>query len=460
MTRCNTETKVLVFSFTQIGLLDLTAPRTTPRQAEWRYDESMGLSKEQLKVRARVFRAGAKRGRACGFFVALVTMLSLTLGMMHAGVKSSGASYDPALDARCVKALKQKQKMWFEDRACHYDSREAHADFIAAELALRVRATHAPGPCVVLTLGLPTPGKTMDRQAKDMLVRGFGETAVDATTESKLGFWVGSMTDAGAFECATRTYVEEKSIPTLRATLESLGHKDAVVSTLWNDRRVPKQLDEEFDDIVKESPDAKLTVLINDAKRSQSQFAKFQNGLKSGKVSTLIWRREITSKAQKAALLSEVKLVARYGYSVYLAGAHENFLGKLQPTAYMRIDHGAWDDIFATPNTGIELTLVAVAKDDKFKTLLDTTFGLCPVKSSARNFHETQSHRCECDEAKFTEDVVDAKCSLESRLSLSASTLSWFSSLLGGRTKDDITGIEELDAALGGDYTWESASLT
>ena len=116
----------------------------------------MGLSKDQLRRRARTLRANARRGRACGGCIVLVTIIATALGLTQVALNPM---YDPALDARCVKTLKQTQKEWFETRACHYDAREGHADFVAAELALRVRAKHAPGPCVVMTVGLPTAGR-------------------------------------------------------------------------------------------------------------------------------------------------------------------------------------------------------------------------------------------------------------------------------------------------------------
>ena len=113
-----------------------------------------------------------------------------------------------------------------------------------------------------------------------------------------MGFWLESMLEAGAFECETRTYVDERAVATLRKTLLSRGHENAIVDKLWNDRRASRQLDEEFDNAVQSSPHAKLTVLINDAKRSRSQFARFAKGLASGKVATLIWRRDL-NKARR-----------------------------------------------------------------------------------------------------------------------------------------------------------------
>ena len=404
----------------------------------------MGLSKEQLRRRSRALRQGVKRGRACAACVALANVVALALGLAQV---SLGGAYDPALDARCVRTLKETQRSWFEHRACHYSAREARADFIAAELALTVRARHAPGPCVVMTIGLPEPGSGREGDdARVMRRRG----SVDAGMATKMGFWVNAMANAGAFECETRTYVDERAVETLSATLKDLGHDNSMVEKLWNDRRVSRQLDEEFEQIAKTSPKAKLTVLINDAKRSRSQFARFKKGLASGKVSTIIWRREITSKAQRKALLGEVKLVAQYGYSVYLAGASADADGKATPTAYLRVDHGAWDDIFATPNSGIELTIVAVARDNKFKTLLDQTFGLCPVKTSVLNFNEPKGHSCHCDSDRFTDEMADSKCSLQSRLGLGTSTYNWFSSLLSGRTDTDAAGVSELEEALGG----------
>ena len=113
----------------------------------------MGLSKDQLRRRARTLRANARRGRACGGCIVLVTIIATALGLTQVALNPM---YDPALDARCVKTLKQTQKEWFETRACHYDAREGHADFVAAELALRVRAKHAPGPVSYTHLTLPT----------------------------------------------------------------------------------------------------------------------------------------------------------------------------------------------------------------------------------------------------------------------------------------------------------------
>ena len=115
----------------------------------------MGLSKEQLRRRSRALRQGVKRGRACAASVALATIVALALGLAQVSLNDA---YDPALDARCVRTLRETQRAWFEGRACHYSAREARADFIAAELALTVRARHAPGPCVVMTIGLPEPG--------------------------------------------------------------------------------------------------------------------------------------------------------------------------------------------------------------------------------------------------------------------------------------------------------------
>lgn len=380
-------------------------------------------------------------------------MIALSLGFAQV---SLGPTYDPALDVRCVKELKKTQKHWFSSRACLYDTREAHADFIAAELALSVRARHSPGPCMVMTLGLPAPGPEVSRSDMDVLVHDrSSKSSPDASMDAKMAFWVNSMQGAGAFDCATKTFVDPKAVPTLTSTLESLGHHDATVETLWNDRKVGKQLDEEFDKMVRRDPKAKFTVLINDAKRSRSQFARFKRGLESGKVSTIIWRREIASKAQRKALLGEVKLVARYGYSVYLAGASVDVLGKTSPTAYLRVDHGAWDDIFSTPNTGIELTIVAVSRDNKLKALLDQTMSLCPVKSSVLNFNEPRGHSCHCDADKFVSELADSKCSLSERSRLGASTYNWLSSFLGGRTDEDAAGVEELDAALGEDFDEE-----
>jgi hypothetical protein len=124
----------------------------------------MGLSKEQLRRRSRALRQGVKRGRACGACVGLVTILALALGLAQVSLNDA---YDPALDARCVKTLKEAQRSWFEHRACHYSAREAQADFIAAELALTVRARHAPGPCVVMTLGLPEPGSGREKAMRE-----------------------------------------------------------------------------------------------------------------------------------------------------------------------------------------------------------------------------------------------------------------------------------------------------
>jgi len=399
----------------------------------------MGLSKDQLRRRARTLRANARRGRACGGCIVLVTIIATALGLTQVALNPM---YDPALDARCVKTLKQTQREWFETRACHYDAREGHADFVAAELALRVRAKHAPGPCVVMTVGLPTAGR--DYVYSEKVLRREG--AVEPGLAVNMGFWLESMLEAGAFECETRTYVDERAVATLRKTLLSRGHENAIVDKLWNDRRASRQLDEEFDNAVQSSPHAKLTVLINDAKRSRSQFARFAKGLASGKVATLIWRREISNKAQKKALLKEVKLVTRYGYSIYLAGASVDHTGRVSPTAYLRIDHGAWDDIYSMPNTGIELTLVAVARDNKFKSLLDQTFGLCPVKATVLNFNEPKGHNCHCDVDKFSDEIADPKCSLNARLG--SSTYNWFWSFLTGRTKTAGVELEELEQAL------------
>ena len=258
------------------------------------------------------------------------------------------------------------------------------------------------------------------------------------------------MLDAGAFTCETYTYTDERAVPVLEASLRKQGFLDAVVGKLWNDRQQAKQLDEEFEKIVKSSPNAKLTVLINDAKRSQSQFARFTKGLASGKVSTLIWRREITSAAQRKALMKEVKFVARFGYSVYLAGASQNAKGGAEPTAYLRIDHAAWDDKFATPNTGIELTIVAVPRDNKFKRLLDQSFSLCPVRSSVLNFNENKESMCACETERFSTEMAEPTCSLESRLSLTGSKNNGLWSFFAGKTTEpeDTEGFDELAAAL------------
>ena len=398
----------------------------------------MGFTKEQLRRRERLLRIAARRGRACG----ALCVFSMILALFLAFQSIARASYDPALDARCVRDLRERQRAFFDRHACAYDAGEASADFIAAELALRVRARHAPGPCVVMTIGLPA-ATDAGASGIDVLER---RGSMDGALAAKMGSWVTSMTDAGAFECETRTYVDAQAVQTLKATVEKLGHDNAIVEKLWNDRKVSRQLDEDFEKAVKTSPAAKQIVLINDAKRSRSQFARFQKGLASGKVSVIIWRREITSKKQRKALLSEVRLVARFGYSVYLAGAGKDAEGKATPTAYLRVDHGAWDDIFSTPNTGIELTLVAVHREDKFKTLLDQTFGLCPVKASVLNFNERQGSSCVCDEEKFTSGIANSECSLKSRLG--SSTRNWISSFLSGRTNTDVDGISELDATL------------
>ena len=411
----------------------------------------MGLTKDQLRQRTKLLRLGARRGRLCSACVAFGTVLALVLGSLRLAY---APPYDPALDARCVKGLRSAQSEWFETRACAYDAREARADFVAAELALTVRAKHTPGPCAVLTLGLPTPspgrfigqGLLVDETATG----GSSFPTGDEALARKMGFWMRSMMDAGAFTCETHTYTDERAVRVLESSLRKQGYFDAVVGKLWNDRKQAKQLDEEFEKIVKSSPNAKLTVLINDAKRSQSQFARFKKGLASGKVSTLIWRREITSTAQRKALMKEVKFVARFGYSVYLAGASQNAKGGAEPTAYLRIDHGAWDDKFATPNSGIELTIVAVPRDNKFKRLLDQSFSLCPVRSSVLNFNERADALCACETERFSTELAEPTCSLESRLALARSKRRGFWSFFMGKTTEpeDTEGFDELDVAL------------
>ena len=98
------------------------------------------------------------------------------------------------------------------------------------------------------------------------------------------------------------------------------------------------------------------------------------------------------------------------------------------------------------PNTGIELTLVAVARDNKFKSLLDQTFGLCPVKATVLNFNEPKGHNCHCDVDKFSDEIADPKCSLNARLG--STTYNWFWSFLTGRTKTAGVELEELEQAL------------
>lgn len=400
----------------------------------------MGYSKEQLRRRERLHRFAVRRGRGCG---AVVTFAFFTIFLLWMQTTArAGRAYDPAMDAKCVRALSMAQREFFQRRACEYDTSNAKADFIAAELALTVRKRHAPGPCVVMTLGLPR----VTRSAGDV---GSVEPSVgvDGGLAAKMGSWVTSMVDAGAFECETRTFVDEKAVDALRSTLYKNGFDNVAVEKLWNERKVGKQLDEEFEEARKRSPDAKHVVLINDAQRSRSQFARFRKGLSSGKVSTIIWRREITSKTQRKALVKEMQLVSRFGYSVYIAGAGVDAEGNATPTAYLRVDHGAWDDVFATPNTGIELTIVAVQQDDKFKTLLDGTFGLCPTKATARNKNESFGPSCACDEGKFVTAPVGTQCSLKSRMG-SKSYFNWFWSFLSGRTADDVEGVAELDAML------------
>ena len=167
------------------------------------------------------------------------------------------ASYDPALDARCVRDLRERQRAFFDRHACAYDAGEASAEFIAAELALRVRARHAPGPCAVMTIGLPAAVRA-DVSEIDVLER---RGSMDGALAAKMGSWVTSMTDAGAFECETRTYVDVQAVQTLKATVQKLGYNNAVVEKLWNDRKVSRQLDEGFEKEVKTSPAAKQIVL-------------------------------------------------------------------------------------------------------------------------------------------------------------------------------------------------------
>lgn len=413
---------------------------------------SMGLTKDQLRRRTTLLRLAAKRGRVCAALLAILVVLACVFGGF---IGVFGAPRDLALDTKCVRLSKAAQSQWFDSRACAYDAYEARADFVAAELALTVRAKHEPGACAVLTLGLPEPGAFDANDGEDLLAltlerssESWFDDGRDEELTRKMGFWMKSMTNAGAFECATRTYAEEDAVETLKASLAKQGHDNAIVGKLKNDRTQDRQLDEEFAKIAKASPTSKLTVLINDAKRSQSQFTHFKKGLASKKVSTLIWRREITSTTQRKALLKEVKYVARFGYSVYLAGATQNADGGAEPTAFLRIDHQLWDDKFATPNTGIELTIVAVARDNKFKRLLDESFTLCPVRSTAFNLYERGRPICVCEADRFSSEMAEPTCGLENRLSLVESKRSWFWGLFKSKPVEDTTGFEELDHAL------------
>ena len=97
------------------------------------------------------------------------------------------------------------------------------------------------------------------------------------------------------------------------------------------------------------------------------------------------------------------------------------------------------------PNTGIELTLVAVARDNKFKSLLDQTFGLCPVKATVLNFNEPKGHNCHATSINSpTRSLILSVAQCSSRLV----DVNWFWSFLTGRTKTAGVELEELEQAL------------
>lgn len=367
-----------------------------------------------LLVMYLVSSAGADRDAQLDV-VSAAAQLPASGGAAAGAVAAGGAA---ASLAKCASRTKNAQVGFFGSHACWFDQTNSPG-WGAAKLYLDARRqvrrsgkkqSFELDKCAFVTVGLSDADQIQGSGASGHPARGLrypqtpSGVAVTASTEE----WLRRTAEVGAFEeCTTFTYVNEEAIDVVVQGLE--GQRQAYVQALWN--AADGSLDAEFDRIQATLLEATVFVKVHVRAFESDVFKNFQRGLRSGNVPGVVWEREVVAQNHVRTLKDEVDFFASFGYAVYLTSAQKVGLGadyeaQSAPAAYLRLDGGMWDYIYAVPNARLALSLIAVKKGHPLQRKLDTEQGLCPAYMSL----VSGSMTCECNLENF--QTVGLQCSL------------------------------------------------